>query len=294
MLKIRVPATSANLGPGFDCLGLALDLWNEISFEPADRITYHVTGEGADKLNNHPHNLLTNSFRRVYEVCEKKLPGVKIAAHNHILLSSGLGSSAAAIVAGLYGANELLGKPLDKNILLKLAVEAEGHPDNVAPALLGGLVVSAMNADEIITRRYEMPALTMVIVKPDMHWPTKVARSVLPNSVSRADAIFNIGRTTLVVDALRNGDLELLQKVMDDRIHQSYRMGHIPGCENAWKAAREFGAAALSGAGPSIIAFVRPEAKEQARAAMLDAFKHKGVEARSLFSHPSSVGVHVF
>ncbi len=294
MLKIRVPATSANLGPGFDCLGLALDLWNEISFEPADEITYHVTGEGADKLDNRPHNLLTNSFAQVYEVCGKKMTGIKITAHNHILLSSGLGSSAAAIVAGLYGANELLGKPLGGDALLNLATKAEGHPDNVAPALRGGLVISAMNADEIITRRYEMPSLTMVIVKPDMHWPTTVARSVLPKSVSRTDAIFNIGRTALVVDALRNGDLDLLQKVMDDRLHQPYRMSHIPGCENAWKAARKFGAAALSGAGPSIIAFVPPEAKAQARAAMLDAFKHIGVEACSLFSHPSSAGVHVF
>ena len=188
----------------------------------------------------------------------------------------------------------MLGKPLGGDALLNLATKAEGHPDNVAPALLGGLVISAMNADEIITRRYEMPSLTMVIVKPDMHWPTTVARSVLPKSVSRTDAIFNIGRTALVVDALRNGDLDLLQKVMDDRLHQPYRMSHIPGCENAWKAARKFGAAALSGAGPSIIAFVPPEAKAQARAAMLDAFKHIGVEACSLFSHPSSAGVHVF
>jgi len=294
MLKIRVPATSANLGPGFDCLGLALDLWNEISFEPADKTTYHVTGEGADKLNNRSRNLLTSSFAHVHKVCGKKLTRVKIEAHNNILLSSGLGSSAAAIIAGLYGANELLGKPLDGNALLKLATDTEGHPDNVAPALFGGLVVSAMNADEIITRRYEIPSLTVVIVKPDMHWPTKVARSVLPKSVSRKDAIFNIGRTTLVVDALRNGDLDLLQKVMDDRIHQPYRMKHIPGCENAWKAARKFGAAALSGAGPSIIAFVPPEAKEQAQAAMLAAFGRAKVEACSLFSHPSSLGVHVF
>jgi homoserine kinase len=188
----------------------------------------------------------------------------------------------------------LLGKPLDESALLKLATETEGHPDNVAPALLGGLVVSAMIADEIITRRFEVPALTVVVVKPEVHWPTKVARSVLPKSVSRQDAIFNIGRTTLVLDALRNGDLALLQKVMDDRLHQPYRMSHIPGCENAWKAARKFGAAALSGAGPSIIAFVPPEAKEETQAAMLAAFRQAKVDARGLFSHPSSVGVHVF
>ena len=293
MLKIRVPATSANLGPGFDCLGLALDIWNDVSFEAAEQLTYHVTGEGALKLNKRPKNLLTDAFAHVYEACGQKAPNTKIQADNKILLSSGLGSSAAAIIAGLFGANEMLGRPMDNNALLKLATNLEGHPDNVATALLGGLVVSAMKADEIITRRYEIPSLTIVIVKPDVIWPTHLARSFLPKSVSRVDAIFNIGRTTLVVDALRNGDLDLLQKVMDDRIHQSYRMSHIPGCENAWKAARKFGAAALSGAGPSIIAFVPEVEKEHAQAAILNAFKQVGVEAQGLISHPSSLGVHV-
>ena len=141
MLKIRVPATSANLGPGFDCLGLALDVWNEVSFEVGDKISFHVTGEGAVKLNHHPKNLLTKSFAQVYEVCGKRFFGVKIESNNNIPLSSGLGSSAAAIIAGLFGANELLNKPLDLCELLKLAAKIEGHPDNVAPALLGGLIV---------------------------------------------------------------------------------------------------------------------------------------------------------
>ena len=228
MIKIRVPATSANLGPGFDCLGLALDIWNEVRFEEADEMTYHVTGEGAEKLNHRPKNLLTESLKRVYEICGRSLKGINIQAHNNILHSSGLGSSAAAIVAGIYGANELLGKPMDTNGLLKLAAEIEGHPDNVAPALLGGLVVSIMTESEIITCRYEVPPLTIVIVKPDVHWQTRMARSVLPKSVSRADVIFNIGRTALVIDALRNADLDLLQKVMDDRIHQSYRLKAYP------------------------------------------------------------------
>jgi len=142
MIKIRVPATSANLGPGFDCLGLALDIWNEVSFEEADETIYRVTGEGAEKLNHRPKNLLTDSFKRVYEISGQSLKGINIQTHNNILHSSGLGSSAAAIVAGIYGANEMLGKPMDTNALLKLAAEIEGHPDNVAAALLGGLVVS--------------------------------------------------------------------------------------------------------------------------------------------------------
>jgi len=292
MIKIRVPATSANLGPGFDCLGLALDIWNEISFEEAEEMTYRVTGEGAEKLNQRPKNLLTESFKRVYEICDKPLNGINIQAHNNILHSSGLGSSAAAIVAGIYGANEMLAKPMDTNALLKLATEIEGHPDNIAAALLGGLVVSATTEHEIIARRYEVPALIIVIVKPDVRWQTHTARSVLPKSVSRADAIFNIGRTALVIDALRNGDLDLLQKVMADRIHQSYRLKHIPAGIATYKTAKQFGAAALSGAGPSIICFVSQENAEPAKEKIIDVFTTQGIKSQGLITKPSSLGAH--
>ena len=292
MIKIRVPATSANLGPGFDCLGLALDIWNEVSFEEADETIYRVFGEGSEKLNHRPKNLLTDSFRRVYEICGKPLGGVNIQAHNNILHSSGLGSSAAAIVAGVYGANELLKKPLDINAMVTVASQIEGHPDNVAPALLGGLVVSVMTESEVITRRYDVPPLSAVIVKPDVHWQTHTARSVLPKSVSRADAIFNIGRTALVIDAFRNGDLDLLQKVMADRIHQSYRLKHIPAGMAAYKAAGQFGAAALSGAGPSIICFVPKENAEPAKEKIIDVFANQGIQARGLITKPSTLGSH--
>jgi homoserine kinase len=292
MIKIRVPATSANLGPGFDCLGLALNIWNEVSFEPAEKITYKVRGEGAEKLNKGTKNLLTKAFILAHETCGQEMKGAKICARNEILMSSGLGSSAAAIVAGLFGANEILGKPLNKTELLKLANEMEGHPDNVASALLGGLVVSIIADDEIITRRYEVPEFTIVIVKPALEWLTKTARAVLPKSVSRADSIYNIGRTALVVDALRNGDLELLQKVMDDRIHQPYRLKHISGGMSAYKTAKQFGAAALSGAGPSIIAFVPPESAERAKAKIQSVFEERGIETRGIITKPSDKGVY--
>ncbi len=292
MIKIRVPATSANLGPGFDCLGLALNIWNEVSFEAADKLSYAVTGEGAEKLNKGTRNLLTKAYALAHEVCGKKMSNPKICAHNEIFMSSGLGSSAAAIIAGLFGANEMLGRPLKENDLLKLATEMEGHPDNVAPALLGGLVVSVTAREEIITRRYEIPDMTLVIVKPIVDWPTRVARAVLPKSVSRADAIYNIGRAALVVDALRNGDLDLLQKVMDDRIHQPYRLRHISGGIMAYKAAKQFGAAALSGAGPSIINFVPPENAEQAGREIARVFHERGIETREVVTHPARQGVH--
>jgi len=292
MIKIRVPATSANLGPGFDCLGLALNIWNEIQFEPAEKLAYKVVGEGADKLNKGTKNLLTKAFAFMYEIYGREMHGVSIHAKNEILMSSGLGSSAAAIVAGLFGANEMLGGQLSESELLKLATEMEGHPDNVAPALLGGLVVSVIAGSEIITRRYETPQLTTVIVKPNVDWPTRVARAVLPKSVSRADAVYNIGRATLVVDALRNGDLDLLQKIMDDRIHQPYRLKHILGGMSAYKTAKKFGAAALSGAGPSIIAFVAPEQAKQAKLEIISVFEERGINAHGIITRPSKLGVH--
>ncbi len=292
MIKIRVPATSANLGPGFDCLGLALNIWNEVIFEPAEKTTYQVTGEGAEKFNKSTRNLLTKAFARLHEICGKKMHGVAIDAHNEILVSSGLGSSAAAIVAGLFGANEFLGNPLTEQELLKHATELEGHPDNVAPTVLGGLVVSVVKHEEIITRRYEIPEITIVIVKPNVHWPTHAARAVLPKSISRADAIHNIGRAILVVEALRNGDIDLLQKVMDDRIHQPYRLKHISGGMSAYKTAKRFGAAALSGAGPSIITFVPAGKAEQAKAEITSVFEERGIETRGIITRPSGKGAH--
>ncbi len=294
MFTLRIPASSANLGPGFDCLGLALDLWNVVSFSvEGNKVTYTVTGAGATKLNRHRRNLVTKAFYRSYEVCGVTPPeGVQIQSRNGIPPGSGLGSSAAAILAGLCGANEILGHPLDSESLLKLGSDLEGHPDNIAPALLGGLVVSALVDDQIITRRYEIPEITIVIATPKVSWPTRLARSVLPDSVSRSDAVFNISRSLLVVEALRHGDLDLLQQMMEDRLHQSYRLAQIPGGQAAWQAGRQFGACALSGAGPSVIAFIPEQDADLALKCMLSAFKDDGVKAQGLTTKSSLVGIH--
>jgi homoserine kinase len=273
-------------------MGLALDVWNEITFEPAAGLIYKASGEGADKLNKGKTNLLTKSYARVHETCGRRVEGVQIHTRNEILMSSGLGSSAAAIIAGLVGANETLGRPLPGDELLKLATEIEGHPDNVAPALFGGLVVSFTDRHEIVWRRFEIPEWTVVIVKPLVDWQTKTARAVLPKSVSRADAIFNIGRSALVVEAFRQGNPELLQKSMDDRIHQPYRLKHITGGMAAYKTAKRFGAAALSGAGPSIIAFVPQGEAENAKAQIANAFEERGIRTRSLITRPGKRGAH--
>ncbi|MGC8855650.1 MAG: homoserine kinase [Anaerolineae bacterium] len=291
MLTLRVPATSANLGPGFDCLGLALDLWNEVTFEPADEVRYEVRGEGAEVLNGQRQNLLIAAFERAAQIAGKKL-GAIIRARNEIPPGSGLGSSAAAIVAGLWGASELLGQPFSPLELLHLATQIEGHADNVAPALLGGLTVSALLADEVIVQRYVVPEMSLVLVQPQVHWPTQVARSVLPASVPRHDVVFNLGRVALVIEALRNGDLPLLQKVMEDRLHQPYRLPHIPGGLEAFERARRFGAAALSGAGPSLIVFTSPAQAPAARESLIAAFAQEGVNARGWVLRPSLQGAH--
>lgn len=297
LINIHVPATSANLGPGFDSLGLALDIWNHIRVEArlsaSPGLRYRASGEGEDVLNQSSDNLLTRSMVRLFESCGKEMPpGLDIFAQNNIPLASGLGSSAAAIVGGLVAANALLGNPLDSMGLLRLANDIEGHPDNVAPALLGGLVASACCGDEVISRRFDLPPLTIVIVKPEMDLPTKTARAVLPDSVSRSDAIFNIGRAVLVTEALRAGDLSLLAQVMEDKLHQSYRLKHIPGGEAAYLAAKDCGAAALSGAGPSLIAFVEATEAQKVQDAITAAFAQSGIASRAFLTRPSARGVH--
>jgi len=260
---VKVPATSANLGPGFDALGLALDLWNETEFTTADKFVLRIAGEGAERLAPNPKNLIVRSMQRVYEMVDQKMPAVNIHCINRIPLASGLGSSAAAIITGLLGANEMLGNPFSNADILNLATELEGHPDNVAPALSGGLVActtsysQSINECKVIARKLSIKPCAITIALPDFHFPTKQARAALPKRVSMKDAVQNISRAVLVTEAFRTGDLDLLGQVMDDALHQPYRLPLIPGALKAMDAAKKAGASAvaLSGAGPSLIAF---------------------------------------
>ncbi|NOZ00184.1 MAG: homoserine kinase [Chloroflexi bacterium] len=289
----RVPATTANLGPGFDCLGMALTLYNDVSFSlEGEGVRVEIHGEGADTLPGDESNLIVKSFLHVYQAANTPPPnGLFVTSRNRIPASTGLGSSAAAILSGLLGANDLLGRPFDEDTILRLGTALEGHPDNIAPALFGGLVISAQTKTGIITRPVPVPDLELVVVTPDVHWPTRTARAVLPKSVPFADAVFNLGRTALVVEALRSGDLDLLRASMDDRLHQPYRLSHIPGAVAAQTSARERGAAvAISGAGPSLVAFAAEDALENITAAMLQAFDEAGVSARARRLRLSNAG----
>ncbi len=255
-ISIKVPTTTANLGPGFDALGLALDLWNETVFD-TDQAGIVIEGEGVDSLASNKENLIISSAQKLADIAGKPLPAFGMRCVNRIPLGSGMGSSAAAIVAGVLAGNILLDLKLSNQGLLDFAALIERHPDNVAPALLGGLVVSTMNEKKVIARRLPVQACVVTIVLPEFDFPTEKARLVLHQQVALKDAVHNISRAVLVTQAFALGDFELLSQVMEDALHQPYRLPLIPGAVEAMNAAREAGAAsvALSGAGPSVAAF---------------------------------------
>ena len=256
-ILVKVPATTANLGPGFDALGLALDLWNESTFEPADDFTVYIEGEGKGRLAHGKHNMILRAAQKLADRLGRKLPPFVVHCINHIPSGSGLGSSAAATLTGLLAANVLTQSALSEEEILNLATEIEGHSDNAAPALLGGLVVSTAGEGKMIVRRLPVTALEVTVVVPDFHFPTKQARNALPEQVKRKDAIHNISRAVLVTEAFRTGDLSLLGEAMTDKLHQPYRIPLIPGAQAALDAMKRAGASAvaLSGAGPGLIAF---------------------------------------
>lgn len=279
---VKVPATSANLGPGFDALGLALDLWNESTFEWAEDFNVKMEGEGQGKLHQGRNNLIVRAALKLAERAEKTLQPFTVQCKNQIPLGSGMGSSSAAILTGLLGANALLENPFSREELLNIASEMEGHPDNVAPALLGGLVVSTMDEGRVIARQIPLGInLCITIALPDFYLPTKQARAALPRKISMKNAVHNISRAVLVTEAFRSGDLTLLGKAMNDKLHQPYRLRLIPGAIAAMEAAKETGASAvaLSGAGPSLIAF---SSKTEAAVgeSMKRAFEQAGLAAR--------------
>lgn len=280
---VTVPATTANLGPAFDCLGLALSLYNTLEVSPReDGLLVTVEGEGAGHIAVDHTNMMVGAMQRLYEHVGKPFPNLHLRQINHIPVASGLGSSAAAALSGLLAANRLLGDPLSPPELLDLAVAIEGHPDNMAPALYGGLILASHDDDHLLVEQLPVADLRVVVVVPAFTLPTVQARAVLPREVSFADAIFNLGRVGLLIRALSEGDYEKLAAAMHDRLHQPYRVPLIPGMQATFNAARAAGArgVALSGAGPGVIAFA-PHAHEAIAAAMRQTFAGAGLDSRS-------------
>ena len=283
-VHVRVPATSANLGPGFDALGLALALYNEVTAAEADSVSVRIEGEGAGRLPPNAHNVVARAVRHAYEAAGRPFPGVAVTCVNRVPTARGLGSSAAAWVGGLMAGNALLGGPLSRDALLALAAGAEGHPDNVAAALLGGLTVScALGDGRVATVSLPVPGgVRWVVLVPEVTSATAEARAVLPQSVPRADAVFNVQRVALLLAALQAGRLDVLGTAFDDRLHQPYRLKLFPWMPAVADAARAAGAlgCVLSGAGPSLLAAVRDDGDVVARS-MEGALAAAGVRGRA-------------
>ena len=285
-IVVRAPATSANLGPGFDCLGLALDLWNEVEATPGRLAADDGT------------NLILRSARAVYDAVGAPYPGFELRCSNRVILGRGLGSSAAAIVSGVLFANAALGQPLDETALLRLATTLEGHPDNVVPALLGGMRVATCADDgRVLQTRVPLAIkLSTVCFVPEMAIPTPHARGLLPSSVAMADAVFNVARSSLLVAALASGAPDLLAEATRDRLHQPYRLPLFPAGATLLEAAMRAGAlgAFISGAGPTVLALCSSTRDlESVAAAFESAARDEHVPGATLRLALSEQGAHV-
>ena len=268
-VHVRVPATSANLGPGFDTLGLALALHNEVTAEDGQGVTVRIEGEGANRLPRDSDNVVARGVRLAYEAAGRAFKGCALECVNRIPAARGLGSSAAAWVAGLLAGNALVGAPLSRDAVLALAARAEGHPDNVAAAIFGGLTVSCATPEGVAAVALPVPAdLAWVVLVPEVTSSTAEARALLPPSVPRADAVFNVQRVALLLASLQAGRPAALATALDDRLHQPYRLKLFPWMPEVAAAARAAGAlgCVLSGAGPSLLAAVHGDGRAVARA----------------------------
>jgi homoserine kinase len=327
MRKVRVstPASTANLGAGFDCLALALNLRNVVELWDTGKgsgVEIDVEGEGAERVPLDTRNLIYQAAARVFERVGRGPAGtLRLHAVNAIPLGSGMGSSAASVVGGLVAANALVEGGLEREAILRMAYAMEGHPDNAAAALWGGLTL--VSAEEkkvtekdrereregrgarqgegereresgVVVRRLEVPGMRLALALPAVRLSTAEARAALPAWVPRADAVFNVGHALFTVQALAAGDEALLRWAVADRLHEPYRERLIPGYGEAVRAAREAGAAAaaLSGAGPAVVAFAFRDHWEIA-GAMQRAFQARGVEARTFVLPVDGQGVTV-
>jgi homoserine kinase len=279
VLTVRVPATVANVGAGFDVLAAAVGVHAEVTLALTSASSVRVPGLDVPQDET---NLIYRSAIAVAALAGYR-GAFTIEARTPIPLRSGLGSSATAIVAGLVGANRLLGGPIDHKGLLRLAADIEGHPDNVAAALFGGVVIVTRDGSSYVWTRI-VPALLLavVLVLPAIEVATTHARGLLPAQVSREDAVFNLGRVALLVAALVQGRGDLLRLALADRLHQPYRASLVPGFDRVLDAARGAGAygAVLSGSGPTVAALTPPDAASDVGEAMRRAFEQAGVESR--------------
>lgn len=282
-VTVRVPATTANIGPGFDCLGAALTLYNQFKFTINNNSTnIKIIGEESAKINIDKNNLLYKSFVALYEHIEQNPPHVDIEITIGVPLARGLGSSATAIVGGLMAANCLSGNTLDFAEITNMAIAIEGHPDNVVPALMGNCILSVGNDQnwQFVPITWH-ENVTPIVAIPDFELSTEEARSVLPSKITYADAVFDISRLGLLIKALETNNSDWLKLALNDQLHQPYRKSLIKGYEVVEKEAIANGAygMVISGAGPTLLALSDKSAAESVSLAMKQAWKTQGVIA---------------
>lgn len=296
-VRVRVPATTANLGAGFNCLGLALELYNTLDMEETcSGLKIEISGEGKYVIPEDESNLSYQAAHKVFKMCGYMPGGLWIKMNNSIPIARGLGSSAAAIVAGAVAANELCGKRLSQDDLIRLCAELEGHAGNIVAAFLSGLTICGYKDKQIIYKKFFMRngIRAVVAIPQNLEVNTRDAVAVLPENVPFEDAVFNIGRVAFFVCGIISDDLEIMGFGMDDRLHQPYRKALIPGLKDVFEAAKKAGAhgAALSGSGSSVVAITNRNPAPIVEA-MKKAFKQNGIEANTMILDAENKGVEI-
>ena len=287
MVKIRIPATTANLGCGFDTFGMSLGYYNYVTVTKAAAFSVKIIVQGEKFLSLAGNNLVVAAAAAAYDKAQRIMPPLAFVCENNIPLSRGMGSSSAAIIGGIFAANELMGKPLSLQDMLDLAVSIEGHPDNVTPAIYGGFTVSAEENSRRYTARVELPdTLKAVLDVPDFQVSTKKARAAIPKEVAFSDAVYNLGHAAYMALSLQQGDISGFGAMLNDRLHQPYRFPLISGAEDVVEAAVAAGAigCVISGSGPTMISFTEDDdiLLDNIAGAMQEAFAHNGVDSRIL------------
>ena len=301
LIRVKAPATTANMGPGYDCLGLALDVWNTLEIEvlKGGEPVVEVPGEGADELGTGRDNLIYRAMEFLFQDVGEDMPAVRINCDNAIPIARGMGSSAAAIAGGLVAANYLCSQEYTANDLLEMAATIEGHPDNVAAAVLGGMQLVIMDQTDEGNRLYTVPLnvppeLHAVVFVPQVRISTKDARAVLPEKVSMADAVHNMGRVGLLVAAMATNHPEYLTVATQDRIHQPYRQPLFPAMKVIFQAALDAGAMGvfLSGSGSTVLALTKGREMTVAYE-MAEAARQASVEGNVSVTQPTVRGAHL-
>ena len=297
---VGVPATTANLGPGFDCLGAALDLNNRFAMRRieggGERFELIIEGSEGSHLRGGPENLVYRAAQRVWKAAGLEPVALEARVRLAVPPARGLGSSATAIVAGLMGANALVGEPLSKEKLLELAIDIEGHPDNVVPSLLGGLCMTAKAASQRwrVVRCEWTSTVKAVVAIPSIRLSTSEARRAMPKAIPVSDAVVNLGALTLLLQGLRTGNGDLISDGMHDRLHEPYRWRLIKGGDQVKQAAMDAGAwgCAISGAGPSVLALCAEDKGMAVSRAMVRAWEAAGVASRAPVLNVQTTGSH--